>query len=123
MSLVATLLPPAPSATSAHHGVDGVLAWLAWTQHLAVTRSELERRSGLGRTAFGAAFRQKTGATPAAWLLNRRLAEARRLLTTTGESVAVIAARTGFADPFHFSRAVRARFGLSPVALRRQAAT
>jgi AraC-like DNA-binding protein len=89
-------------------------------ENLAVTRSELERRSGLGRSAFGAAFRRMTGATPAAWLLNRRLAEARRLLITTSEPVAVIATRTGFADPFHFSRAVRARFGVSPLALRRQ---
>lgn len=113
-TLVEALLPPTQPHGGGTHGVAGVLEWLAWTNSLVVTRSELERRSGLGRTAFGAAFRKLTGASPASWLLDRRLGEARRLLTTTREAVAAIAARTGFGDPFHFSRCYRKRYGLSP---------
>ncbi|MCK6486823.1 MAG: AraC family transcriptional regulator [Planctomycetes bacterium] len=112
-TLVETLLPPARPGGGAQ-GAAAVLAWLAWSQRLDVTRAELERRSGLGRTAFGAAFKALTGASPAAWLLDRRLAEARRLLATTAEPVAAVAARTGFGDPFHFSRCFRSRYGLSP---------
>jgi AraC-like DNA-binding protein len=113
-ALVETLLPPLRPGRGGSHGVAGVLEWLAWSGSFAVTRSELERRSGLGRTAFGIAFRRLTGASPASWLLDRRLAEARRLLTATREPVAAIAARTGFGDPFHFSRCFRARYGCSP---------
>lgn len=44
--------------------------------------------------------------------------EARRLLGFTPLSVKEIAARLGYADPFHFSRAFKGATGLSPQAYR-----
>lgn len=94
--------------------IAALLDWLAFHPGLFPQRSELEARAGLGRTAFGAAFRAATGLSPAAWLQRRRLAAAHRLLTTTRTAVAAVAAQVGFADPFHFSRCFRARYGRSP---------
>ncbi|WP_194165292.1 helix-turn-helix domain-containing protein [Deinococcus terrestris] len=49
---------------------------------------------------------------------DRRVLEARRLLGFTTLSVKEIAARLGYADPFHFSRAFKGATGLSPQAYR-----
>ncbi|MCP2014752.1 AraC family transcriptional activator of pobA [Deinococcus sp. HSC-46F16] len=51
---------------------------------------------------------------------DRRVLEARRLLGFTGLSVKEIAARLGYADPFHFSRAFKAATGRSPQAYREE---
>jgi AraC-like DNA-binding protein len=116
VALVADLLPDTrPAARHAQAGrIDGLLEWLGYHPEAMPSRGELEARAGLRQTAFGAAFRSVTGRSPAAWLMERRLGEAHRLLTTTRDSIAVIAARVGFGDPFHFSRRFRARFGASP---------
>ncbi|HEU5443318.1 MAG TPA: helix-turn-helix transcriptional regulator, partial [Steroidobacteraceae bacterium] len=57
-------------------------------------------------------------------LMQARLARAREMLSDprlTDVPVIELAARCGFADPSHFARRFRRRFGLSPVAFRRSA--
>ncbi|WP_170928410.1 helix-turn-helix transcriptional regulator [Deinococcus hopiensis] len=49
---------------------------------------------------------------------DRRILEARRLLSFTDMSVKEVAVRLGFADPFHFSRAFKAASGVSPQTFR-----
>lgn len=66
-----------------------------------------------------------TGQTVAALVRARRLERCRAELAASslsGRPVAVIGARWGFADPAHFSRAFRARYGMTPGQFRRQAA-
>jgi len=115
-ALVASLLQPLPGTRKqvrTDH-VALVLEWLQWHGRLDITREELERRSGLGRSAFGAAFKAATGLSPTQWLMDRRMAEAHRQLTTSRDAIAAIAARVGFRDPFHFSRCFRRCYGVSP---------
>jgi AraC-like DNA-binding protein len=62
----------------------------------------------------------------AGWIRERRLEQCRRDLAdpTLGDwSVSAIAARWGFTDPAHFSRAFRAAYGLPPTEYRRAANT
>ena len=66
-------------------------------------------------------FRQHLTTTPSHYLWQVRLARGVELLRATGLSVAEIAQRTGFRNPFHFSRLVKQRYGAPPRQLRRQA--
>ncbi|MCX7819108.1 MAG: AraC family transcriptional regulator [Kiritimatiellae bacterium] len=66
-------------------------------------------------------FRAATGLTPARYLWRLRTERGAAMLTETGLSVAEIADRCGFANPFHFSRCVRRLFAMSPRQLRRRA--
>ncbi len=63
-------------------------------------------------------FRDSLGLTPGAYALSLRLAAARRMLTDTRHPLAEIALRTGFSSPATLSRAIKARFGHPPGALR-----
>jgi AraC-like DNA-binding protein len=64
-------------------------------------------------------FERVCGLAPLAWLQRRRLERAADLLGRTRRPVAEIAAAVGFPDPFHFSRAFHAAFGLAPRDYRR----
>ena len=65
--------------------------------------------------------RQQTGRTVGEWLIQRRMADARRRLLETGQSIAAIATAVGYPDAVHFQRQFRARHGLPPGAWRRAA--
>jgi AraC family transcriptional regulator of arabinose operon len=82
------------------------------------TLPALARRAGLSRSQFCALFRAGLGRSPAQYVEERRLELARFYLSTTTQSVAQIAARTGFESPFYFSRRFRRQFGRSPRAHR-----
>jgi AraC family transcriptional regulator, positive regulator of tynA and feaB len=57
---------------------------------------------------------EETGETVSVFVQARRLVRARRDLATGRDPVSDIAARWGFADASHFSRAFRARYGRTP---------
>lgn len=60
---------------------------------------------------------QRNGVTVSSWVRERRLERCHRDLADSslaGESVAELAARWGFLEPTHFSRAYKKRFGVSP---------
>jgi AraC family transcriptional regulator, transcriptional activator of pobA len=63
--------------------------------------------------------RRKTGRTVQAWLAERRLAEARRLLVETDLAVAEVGRRVGYTTPGYFERSFRRAHGLTPRAWRR----
>jgi AraC family transcriptional regulator, transcriptional activator of pobA len=58
--------------------------------------------------------RRRTGRTVQEWIIERRMAEARSLLSETELSVAEIARRVGISDPAYFSRQFRRTHGVSP---------
>lgn len=75
-------------------------------------------RTGLSETGAHRIFKKVTGVSPLQYLLDLRIQEGRRLLEITALSVREIARHSGFADPFHFSRAFRKKTGLSPAQFR-----
>ena len=77
----------------------------------------------LGRSGphVAGVVRQETGRTVGEWILEYRMAEARRRLRGTDERVDVIAERVGYADVTHFIRQFRRLHGVTPAAWRRKA--
>ena len=65
--------------------------------------------------------RRKTGRTVQDWILERQMAEARRLLIETDHTVAQVGRIIGYGDPVYFSRRFRHAYGTTPLAWRRAA--
>jgi AraC-like DNA-binding protein len=65
--------------------------------------------------------RQRTGRTVVDWITERRMAEARRLLSGTDLPVGEIARRVGLPDAGYFARVFRRSHGTTPRAWRRAA--
>jgi transcriptional regulator GlxA family with amidase domain len=96
-----------------------VLEWARERLTEPLTVEDLARQARMSTRSFTRRFKQSTGTTPAAWLLEQRLDLARRLLETTDHPVELIAARSGFGSSVtlrhHFAR----RLHTSPRAYRR----
>ena len=69
--------------------------------------------SGLSRSHLIRAFKQEMGLTPHAFLVDRRIRLARKLLLG-GDAPVSVAAASGFADQAHMTRAFKARIGVTP---------
>ncbi|BBH69769.1 hypothetical protein ACTI_64540 [Actinoplanes sp. OR16] len=66
-------------------------------------------------------LRRRTGRTVQQWLVQRRMQEARRLLTETDLTVAAVGRRVGYADVSYFIRRFRAEHRMTPVMWRDRA--
>ncbi|HEV7372588.1 AraC family transcriptional regulator [Arenibaculum sp.] len=78
-----------------------------------VTLADLARECGLSRFQVLRAFARATGLTPHAYLVQRRIDVARRLIAQ-GTPLAEAAAASGFADQSHMTRTFVRKYGLSP---------
>jgi len=65
--------------------------------------------------------RRRTGRTVVDWITERRMVQARQLLTSTDLPVGEIARRVGLSDPGYFARVFRHSNGVTPRAWRRDA--
>ncbi|QIB65557.1 AraC family transcriptional regulator [Kineobactrum salinum] len=75
--------------------------------------------AGISKSHFLRQFRERTGETPYAYLLGRRIEQAASLLTTSDDSITSIAARCGFNDPSHFADTFRRKYHVNPREFRR----
>ena len=80
---------------------------------LPVTLADLARTSGLSRFQVLRGFVKATGFTPHAYLMQRRIDLARRLIAS-GSRLADAAAASGFADQSHMTRLFVRKYGVSP---------
>jgi len=74
---------------------------------------ELAEVAGLSRAHLIRAFRREYHITPHAFLTDKRVREARKLLRD-GKAPADVAIQCGFADQAHFTRHFKARTGVTP---------
>ncbi|GAB4030074.1 helix-turn-helix domain-containing protein [Spirosoma gilvum] len=82
--------------------------------------SEYARISNRSLATFKREFGSLFNATPAQWLMQKRLAHAQALLNTTEKSIADIVFESGFENAAHFSRVFKEKFGASPLNYRKQ---
>jgi AraC family transcriptional regulator len=83
--------------------------------------SDLAAVAGVHPVHLSRAFRAEYGLPVTAYLRALRVDWAARRLETTNDSIADIADRAGFADQSHLTRAMRARYGMTPMERRRNA--
>lgn len=92
-------------------------------QRLSGTLSvaELADCCHMSLSQFHLKFRQTTGMTPYQYVMQHRLDQAAWLLQCSAHSIADIAVETGFSSQSALTHAVKARYGVSPGQLRKQA--
>jgi AraC family transcriptional activator FtrA len=105
--------PPPPDA------LDGLLGWAAGRLGTSLSVGELAAHAGVSPRTLARRFADQLGTSPGAWLLARRVTEARTLLEETDLPVEAIAARVGLASAVNLRRRFRARVGTTPGAYRR----
>lgn len=81
--------------------------------------SELAAVAGMSESHFAHAFRGTVGVSPHRYVIAQRIAEGRRLLEQTDESVLQVALACGFKDASHFTKTFRAETGQPPLSYRR----
>ena len=81
-----------------------------------ITLLELAALSGISRFQLVRSFARQLGTTPHAYLVQRRVRLARQLLLA-GETPAIAAQGSGFADQSHMTRAFVRHFGITPARL------
>jgi AraC-like DNA-binding protein len=79
---------------------------------------ELASLAGLSVTHFAHAFKAQQGLAPYRYIMRRRIERSKRLLRTTDETIAAIAARSGFSSQSCFSRMFARDVGAPPSAYR-----
>jgi len=81
---------------------------------------DLARETGMSRSQFHRTFREVIGESPRAFLTYCRLERAKRLLSESAMNITEIAAATGYADVYFFSRHFKRHTGMAPSAFREQ---
>ncbi|SFW79200.1 GlxA family transcriptional regulator [Amycolatopsis australiensis] len=105
--------PPPPDA------LDGLLDWAAARLGTPLSVADLAARAGVSPRTLARRFAEQLGTSPGAWLLARRVAEARTLLEDTDLPVEAIATRVGLASAVNLRRRFHAQVGTTPGAYRR----
>jgi AraC-like DNA-binding protein len=75
---------------------------------------ELASVAGLSVTHFAHAFKAQQGLAPYRYIMRRRIERSKRLLRTTDETIASVAARSGFSSQSCFSRVFARDVGTPP---------
>lgn len=83
----------------------------------------LARRAGMSSSCFSRWFREQTGTTPHAFVVEARVAHAKELLRTSELSLLDVALAVGFSSQSCLNVAFRRRAGLTPVEYRDQVST
>lgn len=119
LALVGRLLQPVSDRRPAvGSGVAAARERIDGDPAAALTLADLATQAGLSRYQFLRAFTRLTGLPPHAYVLQRRVQRARRLVRG-GVALAEAAMASGFADQSHMTRCFVRSFGLTPGAFAR----
>lgn len=79
-----------------------------------ISVEDIAATCGLNRSYFGKIFKDAVGKSPQDFLLQYRMIKATELLKLTNLSIGDISNAVGYSDQFHFSRAFKNIYGISP---------
>lgn len=120
------LADPAPPGRHAIQNLpDPVGAAIHWAQHILIRTpdhpialDDLARVASLSPSSLCRLFNRSIGVSPLQVVRRLRLGVALTLVIRSNLTIKQIAARTGFASPYHFSRSFAAQYGKPPTAIR-----
>ena len=95
-----------------------LIAWIGAHLDHDLSVAALAERTHLGQRQFARRFAAAFGSTPAGYVENVRLGEARRRLSEADSGIEQIARSVGFNSADSFRRAFERRFGIAPSAYR-----
>lgn len=107
-----------PEAGAGRPLVHAVFAFIEARFRLPIGLRDVAEAVGRSPAYLTDLIRRETGRTVLQWVIDRRLAEARRLLLDPQTSVAQVAEEVGYLDPKHFAQQFRRAHGASPQAWR-----
>ena len=99
--------------------LDGLLEWAGERLGTSLSVGDLAAHLNVSPRTLARRFADRLGTSPGAWLLSRRVAEARTLLEETDLPVEAVAARVGLVSAVNLRRRFRERVGTTPGAYRR----
>ena len=106
-------IPSAPVVRFADPRINSAIEFIECRLDEPIRLPEIAQASGLSRSRFAELFRTETRLPLRQFVLWRRLRRA-ILAISAGENVTGAAHAAGFSDAAHFSRTVRAMFGVAP---------
>lgn len=110
------IFPDCPQLTAVFHFIE--------THYKQpINLSDVAQAAGYSPAYLTNLVQEKTGQTVKRWIIERRMAQARNLLTHTSESIRQIAEASGYTDAGYFSRQFRQFHGISPQAWRQKSVT
>ncbi|MDP3803488.1 AraC family transcriptional regulator [Brevundimonas sp.] len=99
---------------------ERLLAYIDAHLSTSIRKVDLCRVAGLSAAGLARLFASRTGLTPAAYVLRRRLDVGRALVEARKDSLCEIAFAVGFSSQAHFTAAFKARWGAPPGRFQRQ---
>jgi AraC-like DNA-binding protein len=96
-----------------------VFAFIEAHYHERTSLRDVASALNLSPAHLTTAVRRKTGRTVQEWIIERRMAQSRRLLLETELTVEEIGRKVGYADPTYFVRSFRRAHAITPLRWRR----
>jgi AraC-like DNA-binding protein len=110
-------LPSAPS--NANPLVTSVFQFIEARYRFPIGLADVARAVGRSPAYLTDLVRRETGRAVGQWIIERRMADARRLLLETEQGVGAVAEAAGYLDPRHFSAQFKRLHGTTPQAWRK----
>ena len=88
--------------------------------HENLTLADMAAVANMSRFHFAKSFRRAIGITPHRYLVELRIAKARKLLAVGGLSIEEVAYRVGYADKSHFTAQFHKVVGTTPCRYRHE---
>ncbi|MEM6252274.1 MAG: response regulator [Cyanobacteria bacterium P01_D01_bin.156] len=111
--LSATIFPDCPRLTA-------VFEFIEANYQQSIHLTDVAQAVGYSPAYLTNLSQSQTGRTVKAWIIERRMAQARQLLSNTAQSIKQIADSIGYADAGYFTRQFRKLHGVTPQVWRSQ---
>ena len=108
----------AAKASSPEEAIQHAIQYMEYNYTNDIQISTIAEYVGLNRTYFTNLFKRTMNMSPKNYLSQLRMEKACKLLTSTDDSIADIAQKVGYPDPFSFSKMFSKTIGVSPSSYR-----